>query len=192
MLEEFALPLPQTSASPATVAEIDVPALVQAHATTLFRVAHSLLRNRAEAEDTVQDTFVRVLQHRRALPDLQDVRPWLIRIAWNLALDRRRRVRRAPTDQADELFLQALVTRETPADQVLHEAEQTRRVLQAIDRLLEAERQALLLTAVEELSTAEVAVVMGKTESAVRALVHRARTRLRERLAERLPKGGKR
>jgi RNA polymerase sigma-70 factor, ECF subfamily len=192
VLEELALPLPQTSASPATVAEVDLPALVQAHANTLFRVAHSLLRNRAEAEDAVQDTFVRVLQHTRALAEVQDMRPWLIRITWNLALDRRRRVRRVPTDQADELFLQSLVTRETPADQALGGAEQARLVLAAIDRLPAAERQALLLSAVEELSTAEVAVVMGKSESAVRALVHRARTRLRERLGERLGKGGKR
>ncbi len=162
-----------------------MPALVQAHAATLFRVAHSLLRNRAEAEDVVQDAFVRVLQHRGGLPAVRDFRPWLIRIAWNLALDRRRRIQ---PDQADEVFLQSLIASQVSADQALAEAQQTRRVLESIDRLPKPERQALLLSAMEELSTAEIADVMGKTESAVRALLHRGRTRLRERLQ----KGGKR
>ena len=184
MLEELTLPLPRSTPTSAAAQEVDVPALVQAHAATLFRVAHSLLRNRAEAEDAVQDTFVRVLQHRGSLPAVRDVRPWLIRITWNLALDRRRRVR---PDQADEVFLQALVAPQVGADQALDDLQQARRVLAAIDHLPKAERQALLLSVLQELSTGEIATVMGKTESAVRALLHRGRTRLRERLG----KGGK-
>ena len=52
-----------------------------------------------------------------------------------------------------------------------------------MDRLPAAEREVLLLSAMDELSTAEIAGVMGKSESAVRALLFRARGRLRERLA---------
>ncbi len=177
MLEELSLPLPQITR--ATRTEVDLPALVETHAATLFRVAHGLLRNRAEAEDIVQDTFVRVLEHRGRLPDVRDLRPWLIRITWNLALDRRRRRR---PDQADDLFLQALVAPHTPADQALAAAQQTRAVLQALDRLPRPERETLLLSALEELSTADIAEVMGKSDSAIRALIHRARTRLRQRL----------
>ena len=183
MLEELTLSLPRSAAN-STTDDVDIPALVQAHAATLFRVAHSLLRNRSEAEDTVQDTFLRVLQHRGSLPAIREMRPWLIRITWNLALDRRRRIR---PEQADELFLQTLVASQTAADRVLEEAQQTRRVLQAMDRLPRAEREALLLSAIQELSTAEIAQITRKSESAVRALIHRARTRLRERLE----KGGR-
>ena len=184
MLEEITLPLPRFRSTSAADA-VDVPALVQAHAATLFRVAHSVLRDRAEAEDVVQDTFLRVLQHRGGLPAVREFRPWLTRIAWNLALDRRRKTR---PEQADEMFLQTLVAPEIAADQALEETEQTRRVLQAMDRLPGLERQALLLSAIEELSTADIAKVMNKSESAVRALLHRGRTRLRERLG----KGAKR
>ena len=192
MFEELALPLPQITEASASAeipaemsAEIDLAALVHTHTTLLFRVAHSLLRNRAEAEDTVQDTFLRVLQHRRKLATLRDPRPWLIRITWNLAMDRCRARRRGATpDQADDLFLQALVAPGTPHDQALHDAEQSRLVLHAIDRLPKPERQALLLAALEELATPEIAEIMGKSESAIRALLHRARTQLRTRLGK--------
>ncbi|WP_419804670.1 RNA polymerase sigma factor [Terriglobus sp.] len=170
-------------------AEVDIAALVERHATLLFRVAHSVLRNQHEAEDVVQDTFVRVLQHRRDLPAVRDERVWLLRIAWNLALDRRRRVR---PDQMDSPFAEMLAARLVPADRALEEAERLRRVLLAMDALPRAERAALLLSAVDEMSTAEVAAVIGKSESAVRALLFRARTRLKERLTEMERKGGAR
>ena len=176
MIEELslALPLSQTTGS-----EIDLASLVEQYSSLLFRVAHSVLRSRPEAEDVVQDVFVRVLQHRRSLPAVRDIRVWLIRIAWNLALDRRRRIR---PDQMDELFAATLVGSATPADQVLQEAQGIAAVLKELDRLPKAERQVLLLSALEELTTTEIAQITTRSESAVRALLFRARTRLRTRL----------
>ncbi len=152
---------------------------METYAALLFRVAHSVLRSRAEAEDTVQDTFVRVLEHRQSLPAVRDLRVWLVRITWNLALDRRRRIR---PEQADDTFINSLVTTSLPADQVLSEAQRMAAVLSELERLPKGERQVLLLSALDELSTAEIAEVLRKSESAVRALLFRARTRLRERL----------
>ena len=180
MIKELTLPLPRSTVTSAATG-VDLSALVATYAATLFRVAHAVLRDRAEAEDTVQDTFLRVLQHERALPTIRDLRPWLIRITWNLALDRRRRRR---PDQAEDRFFQALPALAIPADQALHAAEQTRAVLQAIDHLPKRERQALLLSALEELGTEEIAQIMNKSESAIRALLYRARTRLRSRLGK--------
>src|ERR1700756_117116 len=107
-------------------AEVDLAELVGAYSALLFRVAHSVLRSEAEAEDVVQDVFVRVLEHRRALGGVQDMRVWLVRIAWNLAIDRRRRVR---PEQFDEGFAESLVARNLPADEALHEAQRLRSVL---------------------------------------------------------------
>src|SRR5712672_4400376 len=87
--------------------EFDLAALVETYSSLLFRVAHSVLRGRAEAEDVVQDVFVRVLEHRRSLPEVRDMRVWLIRIAWNLAIDRKRRKRPA---QLDETFAESLAS----------------------------------------------------------------------------------
>ncbi len=160
-------------------AEVDLAALVADYGALLFRVAHSIVRSRTEAEDVVQDTFVRVLQHRRSLPAVRDLRVWLVRIAWNLALDRRRKVR---PEQIDAAFAAALAAVTVPADQALGDARELASLLAAIERLPKAERQVLLLSAVDELSTAEVAKVVGKSESAVRASLYRARSRLRERV----------
>jgi len=69
-----------------------------------------------------------------------------------------------------------------PADEALHEARRMKAVLYEMERLPKAERNVLLLSTVEELGTAEMAEVLARSESAVRALLFRARTRLRERL----------
>jgi RNA polymerase sigma-70 factor, ECF subfamily len=161
--------------------EIDLADLVETYSALLFRVAHSVLRGRAEAEDVVQDVFVRVLEHRRSLTAVRDVRVWLVRIAWNLSIDRRRRIR---PEQMDADFAEGLVARSVPADKALEEARRMRSVLCELERLPKDERHVLLLSAIEELGTAEMAVVLGRSESAVRALLFRARTRLRERLGE--------
>jgi RNA polymerase sigma-70 factor (ECF subfamily) len=113
------------------------------------------------------------------LHDVRDMRVWLIRIAWNLALDRRRRIR---PEQIDQDYAENLAASTMPADEVLDQAQRMTSVLRELERLPKAERHVLLLSAIEELGTSEIAAVLGKSESAVRALVFRARTRLRERL----------
>jgi RNA polymerase sigma-70 factor (ECF subfamily) len=160
-------------------AEPDLALLVRDYSGLLYRVALSVLRHPAEAEDVVQDVFVRVLQQKRHLADIVEIRPWLVRIAWNLALDRTRRAR---PQQMDEVFAAGLVSANLPADQALAESGRMHSVLDAMDRLPKRERQALLLSAMDELSTAEIGAVLGKSESSVRSLLFRARTHLRERL----------
>ena len=157
----------------------DLTPLVEQWAPLLFRVAHSVLRSRAEAEDVVQDTFVRVLQHVAELPGIENLRVWLIRIAWNLALDRRRRIR---PDQLDPLFTARLTALDLPADAALAQSQRIHAVLAEIDRLPPPERHVLLLAAIEELPNLEIAAILQRSESAVRALLARARARLRQRL----------
>ncbi len=182
MTEDLTLPAPSIRTETATAVgseAIDLATLVQTYATLLFRVAHSILRNPAESEDVVQDTFLRVLQHQSKLPAIRDLRVWLVRIAWNLALDRRRRIR---PDQIDDGLTHSLAGPDLPADVTLHHARQRSAVLHQIDRLPANERQAILLSALDELTIPEVATIMNRSESAIRALLFRARTRLRDRL----------
>jgi RNA polymerase sigma-70 factor (ECF subfamily) len=180
-IEECGLAL---SSMESTGSEIDLTALVETYSALLFRVAYSVLRSRTEAEDVVQDVFVRVLEHRMTLLAVRDMRVWLVRVAWNLAIDRRRRIR---PEQMDVAFAGSLVARGLPADEAVDEARRMAAVLREMERLPKGERHVLLLSAVEELETVEMAKVLGRSESAVRALLFRARTRLRERLE----KGGK-
>jgi RNA polymerase sigma-70 factor (ECF subfamily) len=163
--------------------ETDIAALVETYSALLFRVAHSVLRSQAEAEDVVQDLFVRVIERRQSLPAIRDMRVWLIRIAWNLALDRRRRIR---PEQFDQDYAENLAASCVPADEMLEQTQRMRSVLRELERLPKGERHVLLLSAIEELGTREIAEVLGRSDSAVRALLFRARTRLRERLEGRV------
>lgn len=162
-------------------AETDLDLLVETYSALLFRVAHSVLRSRGEAEDVVQDVFLRVLQHRRSIPEIRDLRVWLIRIAWNLALDRKRRIR---PEQMDSSFAEQIAGRAVPVDQALEATRNLEAVLAEIERLPRGERHVLLLSAIEDLSTAEMSAVLEKSDSAIRALLFRARARLRERLEQ--------
>ena len=177
------------SATQQASSKVDLAALVEVYAPLLFRVAHSVVRNSAEAEDIVQDAFVRVLEHQHKLPEIREMRVWLVRIAWNLALDRRRRIR---PDQMDDIFAQSLAGDTLPAEEALWSAQKMSTVMREMERLPGHEKQVLLLTAMEELSTAEISAVMQKSESAVRALLFRARSRLRERVEYAMKQGGQR
>ncbi len=162
-------------------AAVDVESLVLTYSTLLFRVAHAVLRNASEAEDAVQDAFLRVLSHQDRLPEIENMRVWLVRIVWRLALDRTRRI---TPGQMDEAFARSLASGSLPADQALAESRELKQVLREMERLPAAERHVLLLSALDEMKTGEIAAVVGRSESAVRALLFRARERLRSRLEQ--------
>src|ERR1700689_3964549 len=82
--------------------EAALAALVDQYAATLYRVAFSVLRNPTDAEDAVQEAFLRVLRHRDTLDEIRDHRVWLIRIVWNIVLDRKRRSKTRP--ETDDVF----------------------------------------------------------------------------------------
>lgn len=152
-----------------------IASLVQQYAQQLYRVAFSVMRNAAEAEDAVQDTFLRVLKNKNKLPEVRDARVWLVRITWNVVLDRKRRSKVRPeTDDIADLE-RTLPCIGPGGEAATIGAAEYRRILGLIDTLPSKERQALLLSAVEELSTAEIASVLATSESSVRSRLFRAR-----------------
>lgn len=150
-------------------------ALVEEYAPTLYRVAFSVLRNVADAEDAVQETFLRVLRHRDSLDEVRDQRVWLIRIVWNIVLDRKRRAKTRPeTDDVAELA-RVLPSNGLTAEELTSAAQHHAYVLTCVEKLPTKERQVLMLSAFEELSSVEIATVLGITESSVRSRLFRAR-----------------
>jgi RNA polymerase sigma-70 factor, ECF subfamily len=142
------------------------------------RVARSVTRDASEAEDVVQETFLRALRHHNKLPELRDTRTWLIHITWNLALDRRRRAKtRRRTDNFEEVS-RSLTTGGLSADAALIGAQRHAGVLGLIDTLPAREREVFLLFAVNELSTVEIAQVLQTTDSTIRSRLYRARKAL--------------
>ncbi len=157
-------------------------AMVDQYASALYRVAYSVVRNQADAEDAVQEAFVRVLRHRDSLGEVRDHRVWLIRIVWNIVLDRKRRAKTRPeTDDVAELA-RVLPSTGLSAEERAAAAEHHAHVLGCVERLPAKEREVLLLSAFDELSSVEIATVLGITESSVRSRLFRARNLMAELL----------
>jgi RNA polymerase sigma-70 factor (ECF subfamily) len=157
-------------------------ALVEQYATTLYRVAFSVLRNAADAEDAVQEAFLRVLRHRDSLSEIRDHRVWLVRIVWNIVLDRKRRAKTRPeTDDVSELA-RVLPAKGLSAEEIAVAVQHHTRVLRLLEKLPVKEREVLVLSAFEELSSVEIAAVLGVTESSVRSRLFRARKLMAELL----------
>ena len=162
--------------------EAQVAALVTQYAGALYRVAYSVLRNSADAEDAVQEAFMRVLRHRDTLDEVRDHRVWLIRIVWNIVLDRKRRAKTRPeTDDVAELA-RVLPCGGLSAEEIASAAQHHAKVLGCVEKLPAKERQVLMLSAFEELSSVEIAEVLGITESSVRSRLFRARNLMAELL----------
>ncbi len=150
-------------------------ALVDQYAGALYRVAFSVLRNSADAEDAVQEAFLRVLRHRDSLSEVRDHRVWLIRIVWNIVLDRKRRAKTRPeTDDVSELA-RVLPSNGLSAEEIAAASQHHTHVLACVDQLPAKERQVLQLSAFDELSSVEIATVLGITESSARSRLFRAR-----------------
>jgi RNA polymerase sigma-70 factor (ECF subfamily) len=133
------------------------------------------LRNPSDAEDAVQEAFMRVLRHRDTLSEVRDQRVWLIRIVWNIVLDRKRRSKTRPeTDDVAELA-RVLPAGGLGADDLAVAAQHHAHVLACVEQLPAKERQVLTLSAFEELTSVEIATVLGITESSVRSRLFRAR-----------------
>jgi RNA polymerase sigma-70 factor (ECF subfamily) len=161
---------------------------------TLSRVAASLARNRAEADDLVQETYLRALRAREQFKQREHgLRPWLLRIMHNTHLTRVARAKLQPvaTDPS-ALETTGEAGGKFPAVGVEHD-DTVRRALADLPPEL---RSALVLWAVEELSYKEIAEVLDIPIGTVMSRLHRARrvlaADLRERSPEVLKGGGKR
>lgn len=141
-----------------------------------FRVALGVLRHREDAEDVAQETMARAYRHRDGLRDPDRLRPWLVRIAWRLAIDQRRTARRR---EARERTFEA--TGRT-AEETAAADDFRRRLWEAIDRLPEGLRMVIVMSGIEGHDVREVARALELPEGTVKSRLHAARRRLAEAL----------
>lgn len=164
------------------VADATMEGLVTAYSGAMFRVANSVLRNATEAEDAVQEAFLRVLKKREQLAEIRDARVWLVRIVWNIVLDRKRRMKTRPENEDIADFERILVAQGLSAEELAVSAQRHATMLRWIEELPTKEREVMMLSALEELSSVEIAAVLRTTESAVRSRIFRARALLAEKM----------
>jgi RNA polymerase sigma-70 factor (ECF subfamily) len=157
----------------------------------LFRIARSVLRNDADAEDVVQDAYIRAYEH---LPEFAGSGPfsaWLARIALNEALGRLRGAAAASAtvsfddpEESEEANYMASLIATLPSPEQSAAGKEVRHLLEtAIDALPDAYRMTFIMCGVEEMSVAETADCLEIEPATVKTRYHRARTILRQQLS---------
>ena len=153
--------------------------LVERYLRPLYGTAYLMTRDRALAEDLVQDTFLHAWRGIPSLRSVGSVKAWLVRILVRHVLDQRRqRVPEAPLvgevpAMADTHDVEAAVLRE----------EERQRIREALAALPEEQRQAVLLRYYARLTVPEIARALGWREGTVKSRLYRALERLRQALA---------
>jgi RNA polymerase sigma-70 factor (ECF subfamily) len=173
--------------------------IMRRHNRRLFRLARGLVWDDAEAEDVLQESYLRAYAHLGDLADDGALAAWLARIVANEALGRRRtaarvvsleghRARdRAGDDGEDEATVASDWASDQPGPERLAASGELRRLLEAaVDALPPEFRTVFVLREVEGLSTAETAACLALRPETVKTRLHRARRQLQEAVGERL------
>jgi len=159
-----------------------VPLFV-ANLDAVFNVAHRVLWNRADAEDVVQNTFVKAATRLDQLLDGSRARAWLLQIAYRESITVLRKRRETPTDPAS--LPDTPSAERGPAEAVVA-SDLARTIASAFERMNPDERMAVVLRDVEELPIRDVADVIGIGVSAAKMRVSRGRESLRKMLEKEL------
>jgi RNA polymerase sigma-70 factor (ECF subfamily) len=168
-----------------TSEDAEFTALVQRQSRFVFRVAYAVLLNSHDAEDAVQETFLKLYRN-RGWQHINNERAFLARVAWRIAIDRRPR----PTQSAAsfEINADSKPIEDSPSprpgpEQILLQANQHAVVHSMIDALPEDLRLPLVLSAIDELNSSDIGRILGIPEGTVRTRLQRARQLLRHKLA---------
>jgi len=178
--------------------------LLQEHRDAVYRTARYLVRNAEDAEDVVQETFVRLWKTREDIR-IENVRSWLLRVCRNLCLDalRRRKVRDQARLTADQVTERGRIGIETVEDDGRDRSLEVsdlgtdalrteleldiEKLVQAMGELNEPQRSIILLREVQDLSYEEIAQTLDLSLSAVKVYLHRARRKIRAAFEEDWP-----
>lgn len=148
----------------------DVEEIYFRYGNMLYRTAVVMLGHRSDAEDTVQDTLIRYMEHKKAFRDEEHRKAWLLRVCINLCKNRLLFKKRHPQIQFMDLT-------------EYYERSEDGWLMELLMKLPESYRAVLLMYYVMGYNVRETARILGVTESAVKKRMERARGRLRE-LAE--------
>lgn len=151
---------------------------LEVHIASLRRYARSLLRNRVDAEDLVQEALARAISRADSFQAGTNLRAWLFTILHNVHVNQVR----SRASRPDEVPVESVEHRlTTPARQ--EERVEVREMMRAVDELPVEQRQVLMLVALEGLKYEEVAEVLGVPIGTVMSRLSRAREAVRTKMA---------
>lgn len=160
--------------------------LMRRYNQRLYRVARAILYDDAEAEDVMQDAYVRAWSHLEQFAGRSSFATWLTRIAVHEALARARRGRRqVQLEDGTEGTMRSLSPAEAGPEQRAIQSDLRNALEVAMEALPETFRSILMLREVEGLSTAETAACLDISQSLVKTRLHRARAALRQEMESR-------
>jgi RNA polymerase sigma-70 factor, ECF subfamily len=146
-----------------------------------FRVAWALLRNRSDADDAVQECFLR-LYRKGAWREIEDEHGYLARVVWRMARDRQRR----PAREEGGMEMDTITATDHSPEAAAVSSSGIARIHRLIDALPEELRQPLVLSTLEEMTSAQIGVTLGIPEGTVRTRIQRARMLLKQKLGPEL------
>lgn len=162
---------------------VAVETLLHAYQHWVYRIAFSILNDTAEADEATQDTFVALVRALEGYREQAAFKTWLYTIAVNVCRRRlrQRRARERLQQALHSLFAWALSIRADPEESAIH-AEADAALWHAVNALGDAHRLPVILHYYHDLSTPEIAQVLGIREGTVRSRLHTARERLKAAL----------
>jgi len=161
--------------------------LMRRHNQRVYRTARSIVKDEAEVEDVMQQTYLAAYGSLGQFAGTAKFSTWLMRIAINEALARRRRALQLVTNEGAEEEPEGpmkVVSESANPEEQAFRRELASMLESAIDQLPESFRSVVMLREVEGLSTAEAADVLGISEELVKTRLHRAKHQMRESLIE--------
>jgi RNA polymerase sigma-70 factor (ECF subfamily) len=156
--------------------------LIEPHLDALFRAAYRLARNRADAEDLVQEACVRAYDHVSGLRESEPVKGWLLRVLHNSFVDGARRAKRSPV-AADGTELDSYACPSQNPEESAYAA-QREELLQRAWLKLDRGHRALLALRAEGYTLGEIAKITGFAPDALTARLYRARQSFARHLKE--------
>lgn len=161
--------------------DAEFTALVERQSRFVFRVVYSVLLNSYDAEDAVQETFLKLYRN-RGWKQADNERAFLARVAWRTAVDMKRHLSGSSLSSADSQPLDALPASQPTPEETLASSNEHTAIHTLIDSLAEDLRVPLVLSTFEELNSREIATILGIPEGTVRTRLQRARQMLRQKL----------
>jgi RNA polymerase sigma-70 factor, ECF subfamily len=148
--------------------------LYRAHLRDVYSYSYYRIGNHHDAEDLTEQTFLQAYRHfERAQREAngRPLRPWLIRIAHNLAANYHRDRSRRPQTQLDDA---SVLSELHPTDELVEQREELEEVLAGVANLPDDRREALIMRFALGMDNREIARALGRSEGATKVLIHRA------------------
>ena len=158
--------------------------LLSPHMEPLYRTAYRLSGSQHDAEDLVQDLLIKLYPRHAELLKVESLRPWLMRVLYNLYIDSRRSEGRSPIESGHDEMLDRQESGFDGPMQALHQGDLQQRIMQGLEQLGDDHRILLILHDIESYTLPEVSEILGVPVGTLKSRLHRSRAKLKKILKD--------